>query len=185
MGNDWITYRVLEELVAVISEPNQSRCFKFLDENREVLRSARGSKSKHQAWAGGYLDHLTETMNIAVRIYEPLNNVRRLPFKLSDVLLVLFLHDIEKPWKYSADASNFVPQLESKRSQHEFRLQLIEKYGFELTDEHLDALQYVEGEGANWSPDERKMGRLGAFCHMCDVCSARLWFDEPKTKNSW
>ena len=35
-------------------------------------------------------------MNIAVVLYERLNSIRPLPFSLSDLLLVVYLHDVEK-----------------------------------------------------------------------------------------
>jgi hypothetical protein len=40
-------------------------------------------------------------MNIAIELYKNLGSHRPLPFSLSDVLLILYLHDLEKPWKYA------------------------------------------------------------------------------------
>ncbi len=54
-------------------------------------------------------------MNLAEIFYEQMNSRRRLSFSLSDALLVLFLHDIEKPWKYSGDAT-YIQELNSYSS---------------------------------------------------------------------
>ena len=67
------TYRSLNELLEMIEEPNGSICRKVLQDNYNLFSKARGSSHNHQAWEGGYLDHLTEIMNIAMVLYEPLN----------------------------------------------------------------------------------------------------------------
>jgi len=33
------------------------------------VKKAKGSNHNHQTWEGGYLDHVVETMNIAVWLY--------------------------------------------------------------------------------------------------------------------
>ena len=52
------------------------------------------------AWTGGYINHLEEAMNIAQNMFEMMNNFRPLDFTLSDAVLILFLHDLEKPFRY-------------------------------------------------------------------------------------
>jgi hypothetical protein len=42
-------------------------------------------------------------MNIAVKVYNDFNKHRPFPFSLSDALFILFLHDLEKPWKYAGN----------------------------------------------------------------------------------
>ena len=49
--------------------------------------------------------------------------------------------------------------------------------------EQWDALKYVEGEMGDYSARRRVMNPLAAFCHLCDVASARIWFDFPKLGN--
>src|SRR3989344_7866617 len=93
-------FHSLNKLIDLIDEPNSSICQNLLQDNYDLFSKARGSSHNHQAWEGGYVDHLTEIMNIATVLYEPLNNRRTLPFSLSDALLVLYLHDLEKPWRH-------------------------------------------------------------------------------------
>jgi hypothetical protein len=64
-----------------------------------IIGNAPGSTKNHQAWEGGYIDHITEVMNIAHWLYT--SSPRPLPFGLADALEVLFLHDLEKPWKFT------------------------------------------------------------------------------------
>lgn len=166
----------LEQLFQLIEEPARTGCLKLLKRIAEDdLRGAPGSSHNHQAWPGGYLDHVAEVMEIAVRQHAALTMMRPLPFTLSDALLVLFLHDLEKPWKYEKDKPLF-----DKVDRHAFRMKKIAKYGIALSADHVNAIRYVEGELDDYSPKRRVMGRLAAFCHACDVLSARLWFDEPQ-----
>lgn len=164
-----------------VEPPERACCRRLLEEllGDPDLASAQGSMHNHQAWPGGYLDHVAEVVDLAFVQYEALSKIRPLPFTLSEALLVLFLHDIEKPWKYGK-GHRFLHKLD----RHLFRMKLIKDSGIELTSEQENAIKYVEGEGDDYTPGERVMGPLAAFCHTCDVLSARMWWDEPKAPES-
>ena len=168
------TYCSLASLVAlyIIKEPNRSACFQILEDNIILFGQTAGSSNNHQAWRGGYVDHVEEVMNFAVYLYEKMNFFHPLPFKLEDALLVLFLHDLEKPWKE-------IEKFKTKQERHEFRLRKITEYGMRLTPEQQNAIKYVEGEGDDYSSLRRVMNPLAAFCHMVDIASARIWFNHP------
>ena len=102
-----------------------------------------------------------------------LTKVDKLPFSLSDVMLVLFLHDIEKPLKYGSKYKLDI-------SNEEIRKSLISEYEIELSSVHISALKYIHGEGNDYSPTKRMMNPLSAFCHCCDIISARIFFDRKK-----
>jgi hypothetical protein len=138
-------------------------------------KGAAGSGHNHQAWPGGYADHVTEVLNIAIWLY--VTSPRKLPFKLEDALLVLFLHDIEKPFKIDGHVWT------TKEARRAFRELVIQMNEVRLTDEQKNALEYVEGEH-DYSGTERKMGPMAAFCHICDVFSARVWHDKGR-EHSW
>lgn len=70
----------------------------FLVEHEEWLKLIPGSSGAHQNWDGGYLEHLTQMMNFAIRLYSILE---KQIFEISDCLVVLFWHDVEKMWKYA------------------------------------------------------------------------------------
>lgn len=165
--------RNLHYLISLIDSPHKEKCFNLLEKNLARFKRAWGSSSNHQAWEGGYIDHVTEVMNIATHIYDGMTKMRLLPFKLSDALLVLFLHDLEKPWK---EEVHFQAKFERKK----FRLAKIAEFDIQLTPEQLNAINYVEGENEDYSAGKRVMNELAAFCHMCDVASARIWHNQPK-----
>jgi hypothetical protein len=153
-------------------------CNRFYEDNKERFRIAPGSASKHQAWAKGYCDHLLEVSNIAVCLYKSLGELRPLPFTLEQVLLVLFLHDIEKLFKYENDHGP-IHDL-ARIDPTVFKRQIISRYGISLSPLEWNALEFIHGENERYSQRKRVIQELGAFCHCCDFLSSRLWFDEPK-----
>lgn len=176
----------IEQLIALIMPPNREICLRILQENRALFECVYGSRSNHHAWKGGYIDHVTEVMNFAVLLYSWLESIGRgLPFTLSDALLVLFLHDLEKPWKYEFDQDGVLrvkQALLDKTAMRAFRDQKLREYGIQLTPQHENGLEYVEGEH-DYNPNQRMMGELAAFCHMTDVWSARGWHNYPLEEN--
>jgi hypothetical protein len=180
------SYGTVRYLLEMIDKPNGDACLAMLEDHRKLFQRVQGSTHNHQAWPGGYIDHVGEVMNIARFLYTAMYLRRPLGFSLSDALLVLFLHDVEKPWKYrlSADGSQLeiIPELVDKAAQHEFRIKRLTEYGIVLTDNQLNGLKYVEGELSDYSSKHRVMGPLAGFCHMCDIASARVWFDHPFEK---
>jgi len=169
-------YYNIDELLNLIDLPNRMACKKIYSDNKEMFDKAQGSLHNHQAWEGGYMGHMRDIMNIAFRIYTDIDSVRPFPFLLSDALLILFLHDIEKPWKYGGKPE----EVEAFDNYQEFQLSKIEEYGFQLTKDHWNAITYAHGEGKNFKQTERVSKPLAAFIHCCDTMSARIWFDYPR-----
>ncbi len=175
-------YESVESLVTRIDEPNGSACARIVAEHRALFSTVQGSTHNHQAWRGGYLDHVSEVMNIANVLYDQLSALRPLPFSRSDVLLVVFLHDIEKPWKYELGADGQLhhkAEMQGKEAHQKFRMEMLARNGVTLTADHENGLRYAEGELSDYTNKQRRMGPLAAMAHMCDVASARLWFDYP------
>jgi hypothetical protein len=117
-------------------------------------------------------------MNLAIHIYEPMKSFHDVPFKLSDALLVLFLHDLEKPWRFLGSQKER-EMLEKRENREPFKKSKFKKYSINLNSIQENALDYVEGEISNYSPLKRTMNELATFCHICDVASARLWYNYP------
>lgn len=177
-------YLDLVALLSLIPKPNYAKFWQIIREHEVKFASAPGSSHNHQAWFGGYKDHVVETMNIACQLYYALKDLRKLPFSLHEALEVMFLHDIEKPWKVGGmlewdgiDAR--LPLPATKENRKIFRFSFIQSYGIELTFEQKNALRYVEGvPDSEYTPGERTMGELAAFCHSVDILSSRLWHDK-------
>lgn len=166
------------------------RCRALWNENEERMRSAPGSRHNHQAWYGGYFDHVVECMDLAAIFYAALARTGRpLPFTEADALVVLFLHDVEKPWRLversrptedGRGAEFYYDESFPKAESDRFREDLAARYGIELTSMQRSALQFVEGEKGAYSQGKRSMNELAAFCHLCDVTSARIFFNYPR-----
>ena len=172
-------YLDMTSLMALIDDPNRTNLWAIVRDNQERFTKAKGSSHNHQAWEGGYLDHVAEVMNLACQLYKTLDSLRKLPFELQEALEVMFLHDIEKPFKKDAALcyrTEFMPA--TKENRKKLRADIIREYGIKLSEEQENALEYVEGvPDSKYTPGERTMGELAAFCHTCDILSARLWWD--------
>ena len=179
-------YYTIEQMLEMIDEPNRTACSRILADNRKLFQTVQGSTNNHQNWPGGYFAHVQEIMNIAVVLYERLNSVRPLPFSLSDLLLVVYLHDVEKPWKYELREDGQLHHkatMQNKEDHQHFRMAKLAEYGVMFTPEQENGMKYAEGELNDYTNRRRVMGPLACVAHMCDVCSARLWFAHPAEEN--
>jgi len=174
-------YLDFTSLMHLITSRNRDCLWTIVKTNISEFRAAKGSSNNHQAWEGGYIDHVSEVMNLACQLYRTLSGLRKLPFTLSEALEVMFLHDIEKPFKKSdlLVYKDEHPITATKDNRKKFRADIVQKFGIKLTSEQENALRYVEGvPDSEYTPGERTMGELAAFCHSCDILSARLWHDK-------
>lgn len=174
----------MDEILNFIDEPNRSVCFKILNDNRKLFQTIPGSTHNHQTFAGGYWGHIEDCLNYAYHLYDfDASFGRHLPFSKSDGLLIMFLHDLEKPWRIEVMDDGTVRNrlgLDTKDAFKQFREAKLKEYGLELTPYQLNGLTYVEGEIQDYSSKRRVMNELAAFCHKVDVMSARVWYDYPK-----
>lgn len=176
-------YYAVEDMLEMIEESNRAICERIMSDNLKLFITAPGASHNHQIWRGGYIDHVKECMNLAIVLYDVFSSLRPLHFSLPDALLVLFLHDLEKPWKYSlSKEGELVDKEMTKEDRAEFRNKKLEEYGIRLTAEQENAMKYVEGEWKDYSNKYRVQGELAAFCHVCDVISARIWHNYPVSK---
>lgn len=171
------------------------RVLQFHDDHADEICVARGSGHNHQSWSGGYHDHIVQCLTLAEGQYEFLAGYTlhegvncyapheyRADFKLADAALVLYFHDIEKIFKYGLQQNRYHPeQISNKEIWYYGILPL--KYDIHFSDAELNALKYVHGEH-DYSKTERKMRPLAAFCHVIDILSARIFFDERKLTRS-
>lgn len=167
-----------------LDSPYKKGCSQILEDNLSLFLTAAGSSHNHQHWQGGYLDHIAEIFQIAEGIYNIFPERKSLIY-FPDVLLVLYLHDIEKPFLFNYDENgNFIilnEELNNKPAREAFRTELIKKYKLPLKEKHWHALKHVEGiRDKYYTSGDRVMSELGALCHLADMASARLWHDCPK-----
>jgi hypothetical protein len=177
-------YFTIEELINFINEPNRSACMRILVENRKLFETIPGSTHNHQTFVGGFFGHILDCCNYAYHLYDfDASFGRPLPFSKSDAILIMFLHDLEKPWRIEVMPDGTVrnrPGLDTKEAFKQFREDKLVEYGINLTPSQLNGLTYVEGEIKDYSSKHRVMNELAAFCHKVDVMSARIWYEYPK-----
>lgn len=174
----------LDELLNKIDQKKADVCRKILIDFKNEIDILPGSRIKHQDWPGGYKDHILETMNIAVILYESMASARKLNFTLADVLFILFIHDLDKLFRYAENSADNA--IATHKDYHLFvKDYLQEKYGFVLSGEESNAIKYIHGENEDYHPTKKIMFPLTAFAHCCDIISARIWFGHGKDKNYW
>jgi len=157
-----------------------AQCLRFMRDNRDAFLAAAGSGHNHQAWPGGFLDHTDELIGIACVMHRALSDLRPLPFSINDVLLVLWLHDIDKAFKrLPADCPRNPRYADLAEDPPALQQLIVTDLGLTVTDAQRNALRYVHGELDDYRKDARAAEPLAAFCHNCDYWSARGWFDEP------
>lgn len=152
-----------------MTDHRKEALFNYHKENLHLMKKAKGSSCKHQAWEGGYLDHVFECLNIAYTMYEALSKIRFLPFTIDSAFLVLYFHDIEKMYKYGVGKDI---------DKAQYHNNVLKKRGIAFSKEEQNALKYVHGELDDYSQTKRVMNELAGFCHAVDTISARVWHQD-------
>lgn len=187
LGIERALLTVLEGLDEIEDNDLREGCKKILEDHFEKIITAPGSRHNHQAWIGGYIGHLADTFRIGRGLLETFPE-RTVPVAKGDFFLVMFLHDIEKPFAYGFDEDGSIvakEEFREKPAKKAFRAAIIEEYGLNLTEQHLNALQYVEGiPTKDYRPGDRVMNELAGVCHMADTGSARVWHNYPNNPTS-
>lgn len=179
-------YKTIEELIDLIDRPIKTKIYDTYQKYKSEIITAKGSQYNHQTWEGGYIDHITETMNIAHMLYTSMSMKRQLEFSLSDALVVLFLHDIEKLFPNRIEENYLYFDRPRAKRKVRYRFLHEENIWDHLSNIHKNAIDTAEGEGDSYTNERRVMLPLGAFVHICDVVSSRIWFDHPLAeRESW
>ena len=175
----------LEALLRLMTDQQRLVCEHVLADFTQ-LDGVPGSSYNHQTWRGGYRNHVEEVMNLAYILYPLLNGLRRLKFSLDEALFVSFIHDMDKLFRYEIVDGKMVTKAQYSPESFKNTGRFLKKhYGYALSADEMNALQYVHGEGKDYSSKRRAMNELAAFVHCCDIISARIWFDKGKNKRHW
>lgn len=182
--------KTLLNLLEDINDPRQAILLKIYLDHAKLFHSTLGSSHNHQAWDGGYADHIAECLRVNEVVYDALSEIRPLTFSKASGAIALFFHDIEKPFKYgpktNAECLRWQTQCADKHNgdweavKYDILDDFEFKYGLTFTDEEQNALKYTHGEGNDHRKDHRVASPLAAHVHHCDNTSARIWFDDGK-----
>jgi len=169
----------IEHFLGQINQKNRQQCFDMHQYFMENYNDAKWSWYKHQAWQWWYQQHIKDILNLSYILYNTIERFWETGFKVEDSYEALFLHDIEKPVKYTKNRTEEVILLEWK-GVYEIRDYFINKFWIIIRPEIGLALKYMHGEWDDYSPTQRKMSPLWAHCHNCDTYSARVFFDKNR-----
>lgn len=174
----------LSSLLNSINDNRKSVVLTIYNNYHDLIHTAQGSTIKHQAWSGGYADHIYWCLRINNLTYTALNDhLEELPFKKDSATIVLFFHDIEKIFKYGDTKHNDVKKWHQLYNHLKcwdkvkwcILTEMQERYGFSFTQDELNALKYTHGEGDDYSPTANIASPLAAHVHHCDNASARIY----------
>lgn len=182
--------KTLRDLLGEIEDPRKDILLNIYTDHEELFHSTLGSSHNHQAWHGGYADHIAECLRINSLVYDALSTLRPLTFSKASGAIALFFHDIEKPFKYGpkTDAECFrwqsqcadTHQGDWEAVKYDILTHFETQYGLSFTAEEMNALHYTHGEGNHHRKDARVASPLAAHVHHCDNTSARIWFNDGK-----
>lgn len=170
------------------SDTRFNRIIQLFENYQHLFADAPGSGHNHQAWPGGYLDHVAETLRINEVMYDALSQLRPVPFSKESAAMALFFHDIEKPFKYGSPdnplcavwhpaPNSLAPYDKAHWESAKFGIigDMAKRFHFTLTDDEMNAIRYTHGEGDDYNPLARVSTPLAAHVGNCDRWSARGW----------
>lgn len=182
-----LSKKPLRQLLLEINDPRRDILLQIYDDYQDLFHFAAGSGANHQAWQGGYGDHIAECLRVNDATYAALEAIRPLPFSKDSAAIALFFHDIEKPFRYGPPGDPRCEEWRNKfqadgpaweHAKWEILDMLNQRYGLAFSDEETNAIKYTHGEGSDHKKDQRITTPLAAHVHHCDNTSARIWFDK-------
>ncbi len=177
----------LYEIVSLVEAPNKDPVIDAYIQNAERIAVTPGSKTKHQAWKGGYLDHVVYATNYALALHKLDKEIGFNPdHTKGDIALVMLLHDFGKIVRYKKVNDGWEYVENPDVTEREFFESVIQEHNFKLTKEQKNALEFIHGEGTKHTPEGRVMRPLAVVCHNADIWSARAHPDNPLlVKDPW
>jgi hypothetical protein len=169
-----------------MQDPRKVKLIQIYNEHKDLFHISKGSNTKHQAWPGGYADHLTETFRVNQVTYEALaTGLRKPPFSKDSAIISLFFHDAEKLFKYGpqnhTESNQWrALQIQKNLSWEDVKYLVIEALICEslesfFTQDERNALKYTHGEGSDYQKDKHVSCPLAAHVHHCDNTSSNIY----------
>jgi len=142
-----------------------------------LIEMVPASVKYHHNWTGGYQDHVRQVIEKAVMLYSSTGDIK-LNFTLDDVILVAYIHDLDKLFRYQRMKQpkdgrewEFAGDYPSYDDSAKVAMMCAE-FGILLTDVHLEALAMHHG---GWSANSsRTMTPLAVILHSADLMSTYI-----------
>ena len=136
----------------------------------------------HHNWQGGLYIHTEQVMNIAVDLFNEWKD--KLTVKLDDIIIVSFIHDLNKMYKYKLRP---LSEKEKNKPFYTYKykekttypsemdvLRILAEHNISLTRQQTEALAWHHGGWSDASKVYKSNSQLAAFIHIADLFSARV-----------
>jgi hypothetical protein len=196
---------LMSRIEAYISEPRRSQLLEFYSKHSEriMLMPAAHKKEYHNAFPGGYVDHVIRVIDCALKV----NNVwvemgvDTSTYTTEELVFSALNHDLGKIG--SEEHESYVPQTDQWRkdklgedytfntklafaSVPDRGLYILQQYGIKYTFNEMIAIQTHDGlydEGNKkylmaWTPEQRPRTSLPFIVHQADLMAARIEFEK-------
>jgi hypothetical protein len=195
-----------------ISSPRKEKLLEFCKkyEDRLVLMPAAHKKEYHNAFPGGYIEHVNRVVNAAIKLYSVWNefDADMSTFTVEELVFSAINHDLGKMG--DANHESYIPQTDQWRkdklgedymfnnqlafaSVPDRGLFLLQSHGIQYTFNEMVAIQTHDGlydEGnkkylLNFMPEQKPRTCLPYILHQADLLAARVEFERewlPKFK---
>lgn len=207
---NWIEFENI--IKTYISEPRRSQLLKFYSKfsERIILMPAAHKKEYHNAFPGGYVDHVLRVIKCALKLHDVWceMGVDSTTYTKEELIFSALNHDLGKIG--DEDNESYIPQTDQWRKEKlgedykfndrlEFMsvpdrgLYLLNKYNIPYTKNEMLAIKLHDGlyDESNkpylmsWMPETKPRTSLIYIIHQADLMAARIEFENewlPKLK---
>ena len=179
---------IIDYLKKITSQKYRDPLLKLYADIELILKAMPAAIRWHHDEEGGLYRHTKEVISIALDIYNFLRaDLKKRAITENDVILVAFVHDLEKMTKYKKN-KNYEPDRKYEKGYKETRfvfnydkidmndtaqvVRLCARYEIFLSDSQLNALTYAHG---GWSVDKGELKPLATILHAADLISSSLY----------
>jgi hypothetical protein len=146
----------------------------------------------HHAWEGGYGDHVAQVMAMGLKLYDLMPPEAQAQFSRDDVLLVAYVHDLDKLLRYQKTESDWklkqgkVWEIRNGLPGYDEAPKVIAmcaQHGILLEDKHLEAICHHHGgfSLSTMAGQQTEMTVFSTLIHSADMFSAHVWGARPKS----
>lgn len=178
----------LENLFKLLTEPLRSVVQLTHDSLKDRIYSQPAAVDHHHWWPAGYADHIAQVMDISYKLWKEASESAT-EVSQDDVLLVAFVHDLDKLWRYRPTTDK---RLLDKGRTFEYNKDQVSytdvsktvaecyKRGIILEDRHLEAIDHHHGGWSSdlssvYAPYGRNMTKLSTILHCADMFSTKIY----------
>jgi hypothetical protein len=208
--NNWEVF--LGNIKQYISSPRKEKLLEFYKkyEDRFILMPASHKKEYHNAFPGGYIDHVNRVVNAAIKLYSLWEELEAnvSTFAFEELIFSAINHDLGKMGDKNHES--YIPQIDQWRkdklgedymfnnslpfaSVPDRGLFLLQSHNIQYTFNEMVAIQTHDGlydEGnkkylLNFMPEQKPRTCLPYILHQADLLAARVEFEKewlPKFK---